>query len=203
MKASKKINKRLSLDLKKASDLKFNEVSLKLETLLAHGLDLDHRSFRLVGDIDEDMFALVDDCMTVLENINKKTITIKIHSSGGDLYSALGIIDRIRRSGCLIKTEGYGKIMSAATAILAVGNKRSIGKYSWFMHHETNGSIEGTHSAMRNEIRQWDVEHEQWSDLLATCSKKDKKFWKDLTKKGDVYLDAEKLLEYGVVDEII
>ena len=55
--------------------------------------------------------------MTTLENLNRKTITIKINSYGGDVYTALAIVGRMLESKCLLQTKGYGKIMSAATII--------------------------------------------------------------------------------------
>ena len=68
----------------------------------------------------------------------EKAITIRLHSEGGSVYEALAIVGRIEKCKCQIITEGYGAIMSAATLILASGDKRRISRLAWFMVHESN-----------------------------------------------------------------
>lgn len=189
------------------SETTVNKYSLKLSTLLDRGLDLENRIFKIVGDIDDIMFDYVDDCLTALEDLNKKAVTIRIHSEGGSIYSALAIVGRLKKSPCKIITEGYGSIMSAAVLILACANHRRISEYSWLMHHEASVHFEEGRSFRASELQayleQLKKEEIQWAKNMAKFTKKSTNFW---LKEGvliDKYFYASELLKLGVVDEII
>ena len=111
--------------------------SLRLEYCFDKGIDLKNRSIRISEEIDEfETPAKIDAALTDMESHSKKGITIKIISPGGSTYGALAIVDRIRMSKCKIVTVCLGQVMSAASLILAAGDKRIIGRYAWVMHHE-------------------------------------------------------------------
>jgi ATP-dependent protease ClpP protease subunit len=132
--------------------IELERLALNLEYSFNRGVDLENRIIRLTEDIEEHHFDWFDSALTALEAENRKRVTLRISSYGGDVYSALGIIGRMRNSKCLIDTEGYGKIMSASTAILAAGHKRSMSSLAEFMHHESSYSVEGRHSEIQHEV---------------------------------------------------
>lgn len=185
-----------------ADKIKLDELALNLDYSFNKGIDIQNRIIRLTEDIEEHTFDWFDTAMTTLESQNRKTIVIKINSYGGDVHAALGIIGRMRESSCLLHTKGYGKIMSAATAILAAGHKRSMSTLAEFMHHEATYGVEGKHSEIMHEVKNVAAMTEKWSNLMYELTDIPPDYW---AKKGvgkDFYIDSEKCLELNIVDEV-
>lgn len=184
-------------------DNRLTQASLLLSYLFEYGVDFKGRVINLTGDIDESMYRLVDAALTELESDSKASVTIKINSLGGEVYQAMAIVGRMRESKCHIVTKGYGSIMSAATLMLAAGDKRKISKYSWFMSHESSYDLgETRHSQAKAAIQQAEKEEKIWAKWMAEFTSKTADFW---IKQGigiDAYFTAEDLLKAGVVDEL-
>ncbi len=176
---------------------------VQTEIALKHGIDLPGRSIQLVGEIDEEMFMLIDAALTILEHQSKAKITIKINSPGGSIYDALAIVGRMQKSNCKIITEGYGCIMSAAGLILAAGNKRSMSKYAWYMFHEASWGADGTHTQIKHVAAQIEREEEMWSKAMESFTSASAEFWSREGKSGkDLYLDAGQCMELSIIDEV-
>lgn len=189
----KKVSKEVAIQLQEMNS----------EHLLEYGIDLQNRTYQLIGDIDEDKFAEVDAALSTLEAHGAGSIRIKVCSYGGSTHHALAIISRIRSSPCEIITEGFGAIMSAATLILACGNRRQMSEYGIVMHHEASYEVSGPHSVIAALVRQTDREEKMWAQIMEKFTKKDANFWLNSGKGGiDFYLDAKQCLEYGIVDEV-
>jgi ATP-dependent protease ClpP protease subunit len=137
------------------SDLKVDQVlqiyEIETDVALKYGIDLNSRVIQLVGEINDMAFCHIDTALTLMEAKGRSAVTIRIHSPGGSVYSALAIISRIRSSKCQIITEAYGSCMSAATLILAAGKKRRMGAAAIVMHHEAAYEIGGTHTQVQQE----------------------------------------------------
>jgi ATP-dependent Clp protease protease subunit len=171
--------------------------------LFDHGVDFQRRVINLTGEINEDMFKLLDAALAEMEAGSKSSVTIKINSPGGEVYQAMAIVGRLRESKCNIVTMGYGAVMSAATLILACGDKRKISKYSWFMNHEMGYELgETRHSQAKAYVAQADKEEKTWVQWMAEFTKKSAKFWLDNGVGIDAYFSAEQLVDLGVVDEL-
>ena len=179
-----------------------DKLDLNLKYAFEHGDNFKARTIPLVGEIDSDKFQLIDTALTEMERHNQKSVTIRINSEGGSEYDALAIIGRLENSKCRIITEGYGCVMSAATLILASGDKRRISKFSWFMHHEGSYNADGRHSEIKELVKQREREEDQWAVVMAEYTKQPKSFWKKYGTYKDAYFNSTQLLELGVVDEI-
>jgi len=178
---------------------------LQYNMLIDKGIDIENRVIRINSEIDDEVFSLVDSGMTIMEADNKKQITVRINSDGGEVYSALAIVGRLKRTkGIKIVTEGYGRIMSAATLILACGDRRRISNIAFFMHHEASYEIPDSTrlSEIQRDMKQWLREEELWAKKMEEFSNSDKDYWYNIGIGKDVYFDAEELLNLGVVDEI-
>jgi ATP-dependent protease ClpP protease subunit len=171
--------------------------------LLEHSLNLTTRTLTLSGDLEEGTFDYFDARVSILENQNKEPITVKLCSNGGSTYEAGAIIGRMKSSPCEFIVEGYGCVMSAATLILASGNKRKLSRYAWFMHHGPRWGTEGNHANIKEAVKQTDREDTEWNKWMGEFSTKDATFWKKWSGHSDLYLSPEEALEYGVIDEII
>lgn len=178
--------------------------ALNLEYAMNRGMDIENRVIQLTEDIEDHHFDFFDAAMTCLESVNRKTITVKINSYGGDVHSALGIIGRMRESKCIIETKGYGKIMSAATAILAAGSpgKRKISSLAQVMHHEPSYSVEGRHSEIEHEVKNSQQLAEVWCDLMFELTGVPKDYWLTKGRLLDFNFDARTALELNIVDGI-
>lgn len=172
------------------------------ENAIGWNVDIKNRVIRISTDIDNETFDIIDAGLTELESISKKTVTIRICSLGGSVYDALAIIGRIERSKCKIVTEGYGCIMSAATAILASGDERKMSKRAWFMHHESSYGVEGKHTEVLNYVKQQEKEELAWADLMEEVTGVEKRFWLESGTSSDKYFSSQECLNLNIVDEI-
>lgn len=183
-------------------DTKLTQAALLLEYSFGFKVDFKNRIIVICGEIDSNVFEIVEAAMTEMESQSRKAITFKINSPGGEVYQALAIVGRMRNSKCKIITEGYGHMMSAATMILAAGHQRSASKYSFFMHHESSYSVDGKHSEIKNEVANAEQEEARWSEWMEEFTKKPKKFWKNSGVGTNAYFAADELVELGVIDEV-
>ena len=198
-----KSKRNLLSDAVKASvDSKLTQAALILEYAFEYDVNFKERTILISGDIDQSKFDILEAAMTEMESQNRKSITVRLNSPGGEVYQALAIIGRFRRSPCNIVTEGYGHVMSAATLVLASGDKRRISKYAFFMHHESSYSVDGKHSEIKREVKQMEREDSCWAQWMEDVTKRPKDFWIKTGVGVNAYFDAEELLELGVVDEI-
>lgn len=178
------------------------EHNSNFENSIGWNVDIKNRVIRLTTDIDTELFDIVDAGLTELESISKKTVTIRISSYGGGVYEALAIIGRMEKSPCRIVTEGYGPIMSAATAILASGNERRMSRRAWFMHHESSYGIEGRHNEIKHYVKQQDREEQDWAALMEELTGTPKQFWLTQGKTTDQYFTPQQCLQLNIVDKL-
>lgn len=176
--------------------------SSNFETSLSWNVDIKSRVIRITKDIDHDLFDVVDAGLTELESISKKTVTFRISSYGGGVYEALAIIGRMEKSPCKIITEGYGPIMSAATAILAAGDERRMSRRAWFMHHEGSYAVEGRHNEIKNAVKQAEREEVEWAKLMEELTGVPQNTWLVAGKNIDKYFTPQECLQLNVVDKL-
>lgn len=188
----------------KTTDKAFEVEKLRLEYLFENCIDLKYRIIRITGPIGDQTFEDFDIQLTELEKQNpRKSVTVRINSPGGSVYDALAIVGRMKASSCRIITEGFGHIMSAATMVLAAGDKRKISKFAHFMHHKSSYMLGGDHDSIVEEVAQMEKEEKLWSMWMSEMSNKSERFWYNSAKKKNFYMNAQEALEIGVVDEII
>lgn len=134
---------------------------------------------------------------------NPQPVKIVVSSYGGSVYDMMGIVDRIRASKCHIMTYGSGKIMSAATFILAAGDERVMTANSWFMMHEMSDWIRGSMQQMRLEMKHNEDLELQMYKMYESFSVNNTK-WTTFRKlcKKDHYIRAQNVLELGLIDKI-
>lgn len=194
-------------DPRHARRVQLEQLALNLEYAFNRGIDLNSRVIQLTEDIEDHHFDFFDAAMTTLETLNRKAIVIRINSYGGDVYTALGIIGRMRRSPLYkqgrIKTEGYGKIMSASTAILAAGNKRSLSSLAEFMHHEASYEVGfARQSEHDTALKESKALSDKWCNLMHELTGIPATFWKTRGVGKDFYLTPQQCIDLNVVDEV-
>jgi ATP-dependent Clp protease protease subunit len=171
------------------------------------GLSIQDSLIYFVGVVDE--FSLLDfmaKTRTVLKNRpeekSKDPISVIIDSSGGDVYSTLGIVDFIENLEVPVNTIARGRCMSAAAIILACGTgERMASKRTSMMLHNSSGGAIGTAKEIRINIEHHDKLDDELYDILAAKTKKDKLWWKDALR-NDLYINSQTALELGIIDSI-
>lgn len=160
----------------------------------------------ITGSISIKKFNKFSRQLSFIENNYPKdtTINVELSSEGGDTYAALAFFDRIRASHLTVNITVFGPCFSAAVLILGAGDKRFMGKSAWVMTHEDSYSLEDPMSVteLERHAKHSRALEDQWAARLASVTKSTEEVWKIL-HKTETYLEAEKCLELGLVDEII
>ena len=160
----------------------------------------------LSGDIDE------DSANTFVENYNEamqtgqNVIPVMIHSTGGDVYSALKIHDVIKSSHVPVVTCVCGAAMSAAAFIFTSGTERYISEHSTIMLHDVaidffSGKINDVvvETAEMKRLNQ-----KMWSLMSENCGLEPDFFKKKLvnSQNTDAYITPQNALSWGLATAI-
>lgn len=156
----------------------------------------------ITGEINEETFEKFCLELDTIEATKTKTVSLELSSHGGVATDALAIVSRMRTSPCKFIVTGYGLVASAATLILAYGDKRRMTKESWAMVHEDSGRVKGTVTEMQNETKQLRCYEDQWNKLLAERTSLGVNFWTEQARKTR-YMTAQDCLNVGLIDELI
>lgn len=130
-------------------------------------------------------------------------IELHIHSGGGDLFSGLAAVDTIRTIKTPVNTYVDGSAASAATLMSLAGDKRFIYKNSFMLIHQLSSMLlEGTHEEFKDEFENQQRLMNRIKTLYREKARMSEETLEDLLKH-DLWLDAEKCLEYGLVDQVL
>ena len=169
-------------------------------------IQFDQLTNFLSGSIDSNSTeSLSKWIMSAKFNKIDKPLTLHINSEGGDLGSAIGLVDLMRGVGIPVRTLGYGNVMSAAFIIFAAGEKgyRAIGKNTTILCHQFSDSIEGKYHDMRSYAKECDRYNQKMAQIISDCSNLSVRDVKaKFLRPTDVWLSAEELVEYGIADII-
>ena len=129
-------------------------------------------------------------------------IKLYICSDGGEVGSAMVIIDIIRTSKIPIWTIVEGEAMSAATLISISGHKRLMSQNAHMLIHQIRGGIWGKMNEFEDEYKNM----KKYTKVLKNLYKKYTKLGEDKLQnilKKDILWGAKTCLKYGLIDEII
>ena len=130
-------------------------------------------------------------------------IELHINSPGGDLFSGFAAYDYIRRCKNPVHTYVDGVAASAASIMSCAGKKRFITENSWILIHQlSQGGMYGTHENYKDTIINQSKMMEKILNIYKKHTNIDEKKLKSILKR-DLFLPAEKCLEFGLVDKII
>ena len=153
-------------------------------------------------DIDS-LYSTIVKC-DYLVRVNPDTdINLNIASYGGDVYAMLGLVDYIRSLPVKVNTHCVGTCMSAASVLLASGTgERTMTKHSTVMVHEGKAFEAGKTTDVMKGVDHLKELQKDINKLLGEITNQDARFW-ELAGRNDSYLNAEKCLEYGIIDKIV
>lgn len=169
---------------------------------------------RLDTDVNEESARHVCTLLTIMDDRNEtyideegnecyKPIWLYINSPGGVVYDGMSIIDTMRSIKSPVFTVCCGMAMSMGAAILSCGDVRFITENSTVMLHEVSSGTKGKVATMKEDLE----EGLRLNDLLeklisANCGKTQEEYHA-ATYKLDLYLDATKAIEFGIVDRVL
>jgi len=129
-------------------------------------------------------------------------IYLHINSYGGSIFAGLSTLDTIRNTKCDVITIIEGCAASAGTMISVVGKERYIQKHAYMLIHQLSAGSWGKYSDlvddMENNTKLMDMIKKLYQEYTKVPQKE-----LDEILKHDLWWDAEKCLEYGLVDKIL
>ena len=142
-------------------------------------------------------------CIQLKRRLNLKKVPIYLHinSFGGCIFSAFNAIDYIKACTVPIYTIIEGSTASAGTLISVFGKRRYIRPNAHMLIHQLSSGCWGKMSEIEDEYK-------NLKGLMArirTIYKDNTTIPKDVLKrllKHDLWLDADKSIEYGLVDAL-
>lgn len=167
------------------------------------------RDVYLIGDIEKDTARAVIERIRELANDSSRPITLYINSAGGNVTDGLAIHDSIRQlagRGVEITIVVQGMAYSMGSVVLqaaSTGRRLSL-PHSWIMIHEPAkwAGWQSTSAAAQHLDRLKQMQKQIYEILATRSGKPLQKIIRD-TKRTDFYLDAQKAMEYGLIDGVI
>lgn len=133
----------------------------------------------------------------------RKPITIKIGTYGGEAYEAIGIIDSIEASLTPVHVHIEGKSMSAGFYIWASAHTRSMGQRSVAMYHQARGQIGGTLTDMQRTFTEWQRLQRNLDNLVIENLGVSQEFLDNINQQNiDWYVDYNEALSLGMLTDV-
>ena len=130
------------------------------------------------------------------------SIYLHINSYGGSVFAGFSSVDYILNSPVPVTTVVDGCAASAATIMSVVGKHRQMHNHAYMLIHQLSSGLWGKYQDLQDKMDNCDRFMEMIIEVYEQHTKIPKK---ELNKvlKHDLWWDAKKCLEYGLVDEII
>ena len=129
-------------------------------------------------------------------------IKLHINSYGGSVFAGLSAVDYIQGSKIPVHSIIDGCAASAATLMSVVAERRFMHRNACMLIHQLSGVMWGKFQEMQDDIQNSEMLMEKIKNIYRQYTKVPKKEL-DKILKHDIWWEAEKCLEYGLVDEII
>jgi ATP-dependent Clp protease protease subunit len=167
------------------------------------------RDVYLIGDIEKDNARSTIERLRELASENARPITLYINSAGGNVTDGLAIHDAIRHMvsrGIEVTVIVQGMAYSMGSIVLqaASDGRRLAFPHSWIMIHEPAkwAGWQSTSAAAQHLERLKQMQDQIYRILSSRSGKPLRQIIKD-TKRTDFYLDAQKALDYGLIDAVV
>jgi ATP-dependent Clp endopeptidase proteolytic subunit ClpP len=129
-------------------------------------------------------------------------IKLHINSYGGSVFAGLSAIDYIKNSKVPVHTIIDGCAASAATLMSCVGSRRFMHRNACMLVHQLSGLMWGKFQEMKDDMENSEMLMKKIKNIYREHTKIPKKEMDEILKH-DIWWEAEKCLEYGLIDEII
>jgi len=166
---------------------------------------LRDRIVMLNGELDIPMANVIIAQLLFLESENPNAdISLYIQSPGGDADACLAILDTMNYIKSPVSTIGMGIVASAASVILAGGEKgkRFALPNADIMIHQPLGGARGQVTDMEIQIKQSIALKKKLIKYYAEWTGKSEKVIADAIER-DNYMTSVQAKEFGLIDEVL
>lgn len=139
---------------------------------------------------------------TVPLDYDPPPIKLHINSYGGSVFAGLAALDYIKNSKVPVHTIIDGCAASAATLMSCVGSHRQMHRNACMLVHQLSGAMWGKFQEMEDDFENSKMLMEKIKNIYNQHTKIPKREM-DKILKHDLWWEAEKCLQYGLIDEII
>jgi len=135
--------------------------------------------------------------------IDKPEIHIHMNSGGGSVFAGISMMETVLRlkKFASFTTHVEGIVASAATFISVIGDKRVIHPHSYMLIHQLSGFVFGNYAQMKDTSENVDELMSLIKEMYREYSEVPMKKIDEILSH-DLYFNADKCVEYGLVDEI-
>ncbi len=166
---------------------------------------LKERIIFLTGPIDDNIASLVCAQLLFLESENpKKEISFYINSPGGIVWSGLAVYDTMQYISSKIMTICIGQAASAASLLLAAGEKdmRFSLPNSRIMIHQPSGGYQGQVTDLEIQTNEIIKTKKRLNQIYAKHTGNNIKEV-ELIMERDKYFSPEEAIKFGLIDKIV
>jgi ATP-dependent Clp protease protease subunit len=191
------------------SEKQLRELITAVEDLVRREAQDRQREIYFVDDIDKESVKRVVESLRTYANQGRDPITLYLNTPGGNVTDGLALYDVIRQivsEGIEVSIVVQGMAYSMGSVVLQAASpgRRLAYPHSWIMIHEPAkwAGWQSTSSAAQHLDRLKAMQAQIYRILSDRSGLPLKQIIRD-TKRTDFYLDAEKALEYGIIDAIV
>jgi ATP-dependent Clp protease, protease subunit len=167
------------------------------------------RDVYLVGDIDKDTARAAIERIRELSGDGPAPITLYLNTAGGNVTDGLALHDAIAQvvaegHDVAVVVQGMAYSMGSVVLQAASPGRRLCFPHSWIMIHEPAkwAGWQSTTAAAQHLERLKQMQSQIYRILAARSGRPLRQIIRD-TKRTDLYLDASKALEYGLIDRVL
>jgi ATP-dependent Clp protease protease subunit len=167
------------------------------------------RDVYLIGDIDKDTGRATIQRLRELANDGSRPITLYLNTPGGNVTDGLALHDVVHQlvaQGIEVSIVVQGMAYSMGSVVLQAASpgRRLAYQHSWIMIHEPAkwAGWQSTTAAAQHLDRLKQMQSQIYRILSDRSGKPLRQIIRD-TKRTDLYLDAAKARDYGLIDEVI
>jgi ATP-dependent protease ClpP protease subunit len=159
------------------------------------------RTINLIGEIEEEMTALVLQALTEMPS-DSKQITVFLSTHGGNVYDGLAIYDLFQACSSPVVVIGTGRVMSMGVVILQAGDRRLVTPNTTLMcHMGTTGGYRDTVPNMLADMKQADINFRTHAGIVAKRMGISVEGFISLFSTNK-YFDAKGAIARGLIDGI-
>jgi len=129
-------------------------------------------------------------------------IELHINSYGGSLFSAFAAVDTLSQLQTPVHSYIDGSVASAATLISCAATKRYMSKNSYMLIHQLSSSVWGKFEEIKDEMENLELLMDNVKRIYTLYTSIPKRELDKILKR-DLWLNHEKCLKWGLVDEIV
>lgn len=164
---------------------------------------LQDRIIMLFGEItDATSASIISQLLFLSSTDEKKDIYIYINSPGGSVTAGFSIYDTMKYIKPKVITIGMGLCASMGAFLLSSGDKRYLLENTKVMIHQPLGGAKGQATDIMIVAEEIISIKKKLNEILSNNTKQPLSKIEQDTER-DFYMDAQKALEYGIIDEII